>query len=1517
MSVTLSGRNSKFTGALNAMLDSAVANKIEFLKAVISDNGSDWELYFSADETLSQEETDLLHAAIRKIVPGGVAFRTHVETADEPDDPLPRQFHGEPAGETVVSQRVLPPEAPRFTETPEKTENTPENPAPTPQKSGFVPPERHKAAAGPAEEKTAETAPKRAAFIPPTRAEGKAMGFGGRSGLMEKNTDAAAAETLVSTKMQAADENIYDAVPLPEDAPMMPEEDIPIPQDAPEEITEDDSEPLPDVAADQGDSALERYRKRMEQLSREAAQTAAAPKPEKKPEKKVSLSKDGIAIYGKDFVPKEITAINTLNDFSGRVTIMGDVISKEVRELRDGKHSIFLFAVTDYTSTISGKMYLTNEEAAELNDTLDGHIAIAGSCMVDSFGSELIIKPYNVIKVKEEKKTDDAKVKRIEMHLHTKMSQMDGVVDAKQLVKLMMQYGHDTVAITDHGVVQAYPDMEDAIGKYKANIKLILGMEGYLLDDDPLVQGLPDEARLDGQRYCVFAIRTAGASALTGKIIEIGACIYENGLLQEGTYHSYINPHEPVDQKILTEHYIDQRYLDAAPEMEPVMRGFFDFARGAVLVNHNAAANMPFMRMAAEQLGEPLEHPVIDTLRLAREFVPNIKSGKFNKVCEALEIRAGEITDAMKEAAINARIVEKLWNLLKERNVEDVGGLNHALDVDGGDSYHIILYAKNKKGLFNLYSLVTESHLYHLRKKRPQIPRSSLIAHREGLIIASACEAGELYRAILRGVPDQKLEEIASFYDYLEVQPLGNNEFMLREGIVKDRQQLIDLNMKIIELGEKLGRPVLATGDVHYLLPRDAIYRSVIQCAEGYPEANIQPPLYYRTTQEMLDEFSYLPKDKAYEIVVTNPRAVADQCEKMESFPRDHLYTPEMDHAEEDLREMCERKAHDIYGEVLPDIVAKRLERELTAIIKNGYAVLYLIAHKVVKKSLSDGYLVGSRGSVGSSFAATMADITEVNPLTPHYVCPNCKYSDFDIDLNKYDCGIDMPRANCPKCGTEMLRLGFNIPFEVFMGFDGDKVPDIDLNFSGVYQPVVHKYIEELFGEKYVYRAGTIGGVADKTAIGYAKKYCEEYGLGRQRMAELTRMASGCIDVKRTTGQHAGGVVILPKKYDVNEFTPLQYPANDPSQGIITTHFTFHSLHDTILKADILGHDDPTVIRMLEDMTGIDAKKDVPLDDPMVMDLFLSPKSLGLTEEELGAKTGTFGIPEFGTGFTRQMLEDTKPKTFSDLVKISGLSHGTDVWLGNAKDLIDNGTANISQCICTREDIMNGLLLKGVANFTSFDTMEKVRKGKGIPEKYLEEIRAHDVPEWFIDSCNKIKYMFPKAHAAAYVTMALRIAWFKVHKPHQYYATYFTVRADDFEIGLAFKNVAEIRKMLADYRERNDLNPREKGIVVMLEMELEMKLRGVEFTNVDIYRSEATKFTVTEDNLIRPPLNTVPNLGENAAISIVEARNQEPFKSQDDLLARTKLSTSLMQALEECGCLKDLPKSQQISLFEL
>ncbi len=1220
-------------------------------------------------------------------------------------------------------------------------------------------------------------------------------------------------------------------------------------------------------------------------------------------------------IYGMS-VQGDPIAINELSEISGRVVIEGDILSVEEKLLKSGEKLLVVISVTDYTSSVSVKLFLKIAQAEDFHAAMKGvkRVIVQGDCTYDTYAREQVIMCRGMFKQPVSVKTDDAPIKRVELHLHTRMSEMDSVVNPSELVKLAVQYGHDTLAVTDHGVVQAYPDLEAAIAKQKANIKLIFGLEGYLYDDKVPMLDLPAEASLRDLTYVVFDVETTGLDCQSDRLIEIAAV-----KLQEGKYVDrfslFVDPERNIPDKIVRLTNINNSMVAGAPKEEEAVRRFLEFAEGAVLVAHNAAFDVSFIRFVSNKYGLNYHNVSLDTLALSRLLLPELKSYKLNKLCDHLGVLLDGHHRAINDTEATANMTLKLMNMLYERNITTAGALNElAGDSATGNTYHICIYARNKQGLFNLYKLVTESHLHHFYK-RPRIPRSLLIKLREGLLIGSACEAGELFRAVVNRESDQEIERIANFYDFLEVQPIGNNEFMLRQGKVQSRQELIDMNKKIIELGERMNKPVVATGDVHFLKERDEYFRRIILSGMGFEDADQQAPLYYRTTQEMLDEFSYLPPERAKEIVITNTRMIADMCEPMESFPRDKLYTPKMEGAEEEVRQMAMDKAHRIYGNPLPELVEKRLERELTAIIEHGYAVLYLIAHKVVGKSLSDGYLVGSRGSVGSSFAATMCDITEVNPLPPHYVCPKCCYSDFNIDIEKYGCGYDLPKMNCPKCGAEMDRQGFDIPFEVFMGFKGDKAPDIDLNFSGVYQPVIHKYIEDLFGHDYVFRAGTIGGVAEKTAMGYVLKYCEEHGL-RISNAEKQRLAAGCIDVKRTTGQHPAGVVVLPKEYEIYHFTPLQYPANDASKGIITTHFDFNSLHDTLLKLDILGHDDPTTIKMLENLTGLNALE-LPLNDEKVMSLFLSTEAIGVNPEELGSTVGTFGIPEMGTKFVRKMLVETKPQTFADLVRISGLSHGTDVWSNNAQLLVNEGIAQLPELICTREDIMNRLIQKGVSATLAFKTMESVRKGKGMTEEMEQAMHDVAMPQWFIDSCNKIKYMFPKAHAAAYVTMALRIAYFKVYYPVAFYIAFFTVRADDFDITLMQGGVESIRSRIEEYNDKPELNAREKGIVTMLELGLEMKLRKIEFADVSIYESDATDFLPIGENLIRPPLTALAGLGENAAKAIVEARKDGEFTSQENLMMRAKVSKGVMEVLLNNGCLKGMTQNEQIQFFEL
>ncbi len=1220
-------------------------------------------------------------------------------------------------------------------------------------------------------------------------------------------------------------------------------------------------------------------------------------------------------IYGPDIKDKQ-TPINELNEFSGRVCIEGEVLAVESKALRNGEKTILTVDITDYTGSVRCKLFVKNELVEEICENVRQgvRIMVGGDYTIDSFAREHVVMVRSIakssVRIIEE---DTAPVKRVELHLHTRLSEMDSVVNPSELVKLLKAYGHDCVAITDHGVVQAYPDMEAAIAKQKLNIKLLFGLEGYLFDDKVPMLSI-DDTPLSEPEYVVFDLETTGLDSQSDRIIEIAAVKVKDGEVV-GRFSTFVDPERNISDKIVRLTGITNSMVAGAPDQKTAVSSFLDFARGSILVAHNAAFDTSFIRYACNKFGFEYGFAALDTLALSRLLYPELKAHKLDKVCEHLHVLLDGHHRAINDAEATAGIMLKMFAELEKRGITTSEQLNTAAgSIATGETYHIIIFAKNKQGLFNLYKLVSESHLNYF-KRRPRIPRSLLNKLRDGLILGSACEAGELYRAIVNRESDEHIRRIAEFYDFLEVQPIGNNAFMIREGKVSGEKELQDFNKYIIELGERMGKPVVATGDVHFLRKRDECFRRIIMAGQGFEDADNQPPLYYRTTQEMLDEFSYLPPEKAREIVIENTRKIADMCTPMESFPRDRLYTPKMEGAEEEIRAMAMEKAHRIYGDVLPEIVEKRLDKELTAIIKHGFAVLYLIAHKVVNKSLSDGYLVGSRGSVGSSFAATMTDITEVNPLPPHYVCPNCRYSDFNVDTEKYGCGFDLPRIPCPKCGTEMDRQGFDIPFEVFMGFNGDKAPDIDLNFSGVYQPVIHKYIEELFGHDNVFRAGTIAGVADKTAIGYVLKYCQERGITVSN-AEKQRLASGIIDVKRTTGQHPAGMVVLPKEYQIYEFTPIQYPSNDATKGVITTHFDFNSLHDTLLKLDILGHDDPTTIKMLEKLTGIDARS-IPLDDPAVMSLFLSTEALGVSAQELGTPVGTFGIPEFGTKFVRKMLVETKPVSFADLVRISGLSHGTDVWTNNAQVLVDTGVAKLPELICTREDIMNKLIHKGAPESIAFKTMETVRKGRKMTEEMEQAMVDVDMPQWFIDSCHKIKYMFPKAHAAAYVTMALRIAYFKVHYPQAYYIAYFTVRADDFDISLMQGGVESIRAQIEELYAKTDLNAREKGILTMLELALEMKLRGLDFSNIDIYKSAATDFLPEGENIIRPPLNAIAGLGDAAAQSIVEARKDGEFSSQNDLLARTKLSKSLLDTMANYGCLRGLPESEQYVLFQL
>ena len=1004
-------------------------------------------------------------------------------------------------------------------------------------------------------------------------------------------------------------------------------------------------------------------------------------------------------------------------------------------------------------------------------------------------------------------------------------------------------------------------------------------------------------------------METTGLSAETELITEIGAVKIKNGKVTD-RFSKFVNPKRKLSQKIIDLTHITDEMLADAPTEDVIIPEFMEFAGDSVFVAHNAGFDMGFLSMACQRLNIPLKNSYIDTLELGRSLYPNLKNHKLDTLAKETGVSLEGHHRAVNDAEALYGIFTVFLDKLSEKNIKTLKELNVALpkNVDSQRPYHGIILVKNKTGLLNLYKLVSNSNLLHY-KKRPRMLKSELITYREGLIYGSACEAGELYRTMLKGAKQEEIEAVANFYDFLEIQPLGNNRFMIENGTVRNDDDLIRLNMEIVKLGEKLGKPVVATGDVHFLNPEDSVYRKILMYGHGFKDADKQAPLYLRTTQEMLDEFSYLPDDKKREIVIENPNKIADMCEDNIAPIPEEKHPPYIPGCEDDLRNMSHEKARRIYGEPLPEIVQERMDKELNSIISNGYAVMYIIAQKLVKKSLDDGYLVGSRGSVGSSFVAFLSDITEVNSLCPHYICPNCKHSEFFTD-GEYSSGCDMPPKDCPECGTAMKRDGHDIPFETFLGFEGDKEPDIDLNFSGEYQPVIHKYTEEIFGEGHVFRAGTISTIAEKNAMGFVRKYAEENGIIYHN-AQMMKLAIGCNGVKKTTGQHPGGVMIVPKENEVYEFTPVAHPADDPNSDIVTTHFAYTYLHDCLLKLDLLGHDDPTMIRMLQDLTGVDPKT-IPLEDEATKSLFLNTSALNVTKEDIDSEVGTLGVPEFGTKFVRQMLVDTKPTTFAELVRISGLSHGTDVWLGNAQELIENGTATLKEAICTRDDIMIYLIHKGVKPKLAFTIMESVRKGKGLKPEWEEEMKANSVPDWYIDSCKKIKYMFPKAHAVAYVTMAFRIAYYKVHYPLAYYATYFSVRADDFDIDLMVGE--KVERNLKEYSTRPDLNQKDKNVITILEMCNEMQKRGITFANVDLYKSDAKKFLI-EENSLRMPFTAIKGLGLAAAQTIVEARKDGEFFSKEDLMRRTKISKTHLEQLDMLGCTAGLPDSAQMTLF--
>ncbi|SHH42625.1 DNA polymerase III catalytic subunit, PolC type [Clostridium collagenovorans DSM 3089] len=1220
--------------------------------------------------------------------------------------------------------------------------------------------------------------------------------------------------------------------------------------------------------------------------------------------------KDKNAILGRGVNEEPIEMKEIVPDI-GIVSIKGDVFKVELKETRTG-NIIMTFFITDYTSSIAVKIFIKGEKGEHLLDEIKNgvHLKIKGQVEYDMYSRDLVLKPTDIVKMEKIEKMDLSSEKRVELHLHTTMSSMDGLTPASKLIERAGKWGHKAIAITDHGVAQAFPEAQSA-GK-KHGVKIIYGVEGYLVDDGETI-AIGGEDRSLEDEYVVFDIETTGFSSDNDKIIEIGAVKVKDGQIID-SFNVFVNPERKIPLNIIELTGINNDMVKDAETIENVLPKFMKFIGESVVVAHNATFDTSFIRKNCNKINLKFNNPIMDTIPLCKYIFPDLKRYKLSTIVKHLGITLEQHHRAVDDARATADILLHCFKELKEKNIENIGQLNAEFiknfNVKNAATYHIIILAKNQVGIKNLYKLISEANLEYF-KRRPRMPKSRINYYKEGLIIGSACEAGQVFKELLSGKSLDELESVVDFYDYVEIQPIGNNQFMIKNGTVNDEKDLQEINKKLYELGKRYNKPVIATGDVHFMDPEDAVFRAILMAGQGFDDADDQAPLYYRTTEEMLREFSYLGEDIAKEVVITNPNAIADMVEEIKPIP-DETFTPKIEGAEEDIRNMTMEKAHSIYGEPLPEVVQKRLDKELNSIISNGYAVLYLIAHKLVAKSLSDGYLVGSRGSVGSSLVATMSDITEVNGLPPHYVCPKCKHSEFILD-GSVGAGVDLPEKNCEKCGEPYIRDGFDIPFETFLGFEGDKEPDIDLNFSGDNQADIHKYTEELFGHGHTFKAGTIGTIADKTAYGYVKKYLDERNKV-STTAEIERLTIGCTGVKRTSGQHPGGIMVVPSDNEIFNFCPIQHPADDPNSDIVTTHFDYHSISGRLLKLDILGHDDPTVLRMLKDLTGIDPTT-VPLGDEKVLSIFTTPEGLGLTEEELGCEVGCYGIPEFGTKFVRQMLIDTQPKTFSDLVRISGLSHGTDVWLNNAQYYIKEGYTTLKDCIATRDDIMVYLIYQGLPPKTAFTIMEKVRKGKGLSEEHEKVMRENNVPEWYIGSCKKIKYMFPKGHAAAYVMMAIRIAYFKVYYPEAYYTAYFTVRADEFDGDLIIKgNDAILAKMKELYDQGNNISVKDKGLLTTLELCHEMGLRGIDFLEVDLYKSAATKFTI-ENGKIRMPLSALEGVGDNAADSIELARKDGEFISKEDLRLRTKVSRTVIEALDHHGCLKGMSDTNQLCLF--
>ena len=1246
------------------------------------------------------------------------------------------------------------------------------------------------------------------------------------------------------------------------------------------------------------------------------------PPPMPKEEKPKEEEKDTPLIMGRNMnVKGDPIKIKDISVDSDKVVIDGELIADTMdsREIKNGEKVILMFNVYDGTSSITCKAFLDTDKFKTVSKRIKGSkgLKIDGIAKYDQFAKEITVMANTIIETqgtKKVKRMDDAVKKRVELHMHTQMSQMDAITPCADLVKRAVSWGWNAIAITDHGVVQSFPDAHKLLEKTGDDIKVLYGVEGYFVPDkDPGVFNSKGQS-LDTE-YCVLDLETTGISYKTEKITEVGIIKYKNGEVID-EFECFVNPEKPIPPKVVEITHITDDMVKDAETIDKVIPKIIDFIGDSVLVAHNADFDIGYLKYNFEKYGYKLENTYIDTLRLAKAIFPDLKRYKLGLIADSLKIKV----DVAHRALDDVKTLVAVFKVMIERTKEEHGktiddfDLKFETDFKKLPSYHIIIIAKNYVGLKNLYKLVSYSHLNYFYKK-PKILKSMLNKYREGLIIGSACEAGELYRAVLNQTPQEEIEAIASYYDYLEIQPIGNDEYLVREGTVPNDEALRNINRQIVALGEKLNKPVCATCDVHFMDPQDEIYRRILQAGQKYDDADMQAPLYLRTTNEMLAEFDYLGPEKAYEVVVENTNLIADMCEKIKPISPEKC-PPHIPGCEQTIKDIAYHRAVELYGDPIPEVVKTRLDKELDSIIKNGFSVMYIIAQKLVWKSNEDGYLVGSRGSVGSSFVANMTGITEVNSLKPHYRCPKCKYSDF-TDYG-YQNGFDLPDKQCPKCGHPLEKDGMDIPFETFLGFNGDKEPDIDLNFSGEYQAKAHKYTEVIFGKGTTFKAGTVATIADKTAYGYVKGYYEDRHIPVSS-AEISRLSVGCTGIKRTTGQHPGGIIVVPKGREIFEFTPVQHPADDPNSDIITTHFDYHSIDQNLLKLDILGHDDPTIIRMLQDITGIDPHT-IPLDDKDTMSIFSSPEALGLKEEQINSPVGSFGVPEFGTKFVRGMLVDTKPKTFDELIRISGLSHGTDVWLNNAQDLINQGIVTLAESICCRDDIMIYLINKGLPPNPAFKIMETVRKGKALkdPEKWAEYValmKEHDVPDWYIKSCEKIKYMFPKAHAAAYVTMAFRIAWFKVHIPKAYYAAYFSIRAKQFDSDAMCHGPQTVRNKMKEIDLAGNLAAnKDKEMYPVLELVLEMNERGIDFLPVDLYKSHHSKFLVEDDGL-RPPLSAINGFGPVDAENLYNAAKEGKFMSISDMQIKSKIGKVAIETLRNAGCLKGMSESNQMSLF--